>query len=95
MLLKLLVVLVEFTKLVWQNVGVRHEVKVLLAVSFLHSDDIETQPVFPGDFVTLREVIDLLVLVETFIQITFATARRPENVPFMALSWRKSGGLKD
>ena len=40
-LLELLVVLVELPKLIWQDVGVRHEVKVLLAVPLLHPDHIE------------------------------------------------------
>ena len=95
MLLQFLVVLIKFTKFVGENVGVRHKVKVLPAVSFLHSDDIEAQPVFPGDLVTLREVVNLLVFIKSLIQVTFATARGPQNVPLMALSWRESGGLKD
>ena len=72
MLLELLVVLVEFTEFIGKNIGIRDKVKVLLAVSFLHSNDVEAKSVLSGDFVTLREMIDLLVLVESFVKITLA-----------------------
>ena len=67
MLLQLLIVFIEFTKLVWQDVGIWNEVKVLLSVPFLHSYHIEAQPIFPSDFVTLWEMIYLLVLVQALI----------------------------
>ena len=51
-LLQLLVMLVEFTKLVWENVGVGNKVKMLFSVSLLHSDDVETESVLSRDFMT-------------------------------------------
>ena len=51
-LLQLLIMLVEFTKLVWQNIGVWHKVKMLFSVSLLHPDDVETKSILSGDFMT-------------------------------------------
>lgn len=63
MLLQLLIVFVEFAKFIRQDVGVWHEVKVLLAVSFLHPDHVETQSILPRNLMTLWEVIDFLVFI--------------------------------
>jgi hypothetical protein len=67
MLLELLIVLIEFSELVGENVSVRNEVKMLLSKSFLHSNNVEAESILPCDFMTLREVVDLLVLVKAFI----------------------------
>lgn len=69
MLLQFLEVSIEIAKLIWQNIGVWHKIEVLLAISFLHSHHVEAQAIFTSDFVTLREVIDLLVLIQAFIDI--------------------------
>lgn len=71
-LLQLLIMLVKLTELIWQDVGVRYKVKMLFAKSLLHSDNVEAKPVFPCNFVTLREVVDLLVLVQAFVQVALA-----------------------
>ena len=71
-LLQLLIMLVKLTELIWQDVGVRYKVKMLFAISLLHSDNVEAKPVFPCNFVTLREVVDLLVLVQAFVQVALA-----------------------
>lgn len=89
MLLQLLVVLVELTKFIWQNVSIGNKVKVLLSISFLHSDNVKAEPIFSCDFVTLWEVIDLLVLIEAFVQVALAAGGGPQNVPFVRL-----GGLE-
>ena len=73
MLFQLLIMFIELTELIWQDVGVWNEVKMLLAKPLLHPNNIETESIFPCNFVTLWEMIDLLVLVKTFIEITFAT----------------------
>lgn len=77
MLLQLLVVFVKLSEFVWQNVGVGYKIEVLLAITLLHTDDVEAKSIFPGDLVRLWEVINLLVLVQTFIQVTLAGTRRP------------------
>lgn len=69
-LLQLLVVVVEVTKLIGQDVSVRRKVKTALAESFLHSDDVEAESILASDLVTLREVVNLLVLIETLVLIT-------------------------
>ena len=49
----------------------------------MHLNIVETESVFSGDLVALREVIDALKFVQTFIEITFAGASRPEDIPLM------------
>ena len=68
---------------------------MLFAKSLLHSDDVEAEPVFPCDFMTLREVVDLLVLVQAFVQVALAAGGAPQNVPLMGLGGRESCSLKD
>jgi len=63
MLLKFLVMRVEIAELIWQDVGVRDEVEVLLAEAFLHSHYVVAQSVLSGDLVTRWEMIDFLVFV--------------------------------
>lgn len=76
-LLKLLIVSVEVTELIREDVGVRNEVKVLFAEFLLHTDHVKTKTIFSCYFVALREVIDFLVFVETFVEITLARTRAP------------------
>jgi hypothetical protein len=86
MLFKLLVVRIEVTKFVWQDVSVRYKVKVRLAEFLLHADHIVAEPVLSCYFVALREMIDLLELIQTFIKIALAAARAPQDVPLVRLS---------
>ena len=71
-LLELLVMLVEFTKFIWQDVGVRNEVEMLLSEALLHPHDIEAKPVLSRDFVALRKMVNLLILVQALIEVTLA-----------------------
>lgn len=82
-LLKLLVVSIKVTKFIREDVSVRHEVEVLLAVAFLHPHYVVTQPVLPRYLVTIWEMIDLLVFIESFIDVAFATTTTPEHIPLM------------
>lgn len=93
-LLQFLVVLVEFAKFIGQNVSVGNEVKVLLSVTFLHAHDVEAEAILAGNLVALREMVDLLVLVEAFIQVALAGGRRPQDVPLVRLGRRKTARLK-
>ena len=67
MLLQLLIVLIELTKFVGKNICIWDIVKVLLAVSFLHPYHVETESIFTGNLMTLREMVDFLVFVEAFV----------------------------
>ena len=55
--------LVKLTEFIRKDVGVWHKVKVLLAISFLHSHNVEAESVLTGNFMTLREMVDLLILI--------------------------------
>ena len=72
MLLELLIVLIKLSKFIRKNVSIRHKVKVLLSMLLLHPDHVETEPVFAGDLVALRKMIDLLILVQALVKIAFA-----------------------
>lgn len=63
MLLQLLVMVIEVSEFVRQDVGVWHEVVGGLTVSFLHSHAVEAKTVLAGNFITLGEMVDLLVLI--------------------------------
>ena len=72
MLFQLLIMVIEVSKLIWQDVGVWAEVKRSLSEPFLQAHNIETQTILSSDLVTLREVIDLLILIEPFILVALA-----------------------
>lgn len=61
---------------------------MLLTIFLLHPDDVEAKSIFTRDFVTLRKVIDFLIFIETFVEITLAAGGAPENIP---LVWLGSG----
>lgn len=71
-LLQLLIVVIEITEFIWQDVGIWTKVKRILAESFLKAYNIEAQTILPGNLVALRKVIDLLILVESLILVTLA-----------------------
>lgn len=95
MLLKLLVVIIEVTELVGEDVSVRTEVEGILAKSLLQSHNIEAQTVLSCDFITLREMIDLLVLVKSLVLVTLARAGAPQDVPLMGVGGREPMLLQD
>ena len=90
MLLQLLVVVVKVAELVWQNVGVRRKVEGLLSEALLHANYIETEAIFAGDFVTLREMVNLLVLVKTLILVTLARRGTPQEIPLVGVRGGKA-----
>ena len=71
-LLQLVVVGLELVELIRQHVGVGDKVELRAAELFLHLQVVVAQAVLASDFVTLREVIDLLILVETLILVALA-----------------------
>ena len=72
MLLQFLVMVVKVAKFVRQNVRVRAEVEGRLAEALLHAHHIEAESVFTGNFITLWEVVDLLILIQALILVGFA-----------------------
>jgi hypothetical protein len=86
---------VEIMEFIRQDVGVRYKVKLLSTESLLHLDEVVAESVFPGDFITLGEVVDSLELVEAFIKVALARASRPKKVPFVRLGEFESVVLED
>ena len=62
----------EVLEFIWQDVSVRDEVKLVATEALLHLDIVEAQSVLPCNLMTLREVIDLLEFIESFIQVALA-----------------------
>ena len=86
---------VEVAEFVGQDVCVRAEIESILAESFLKPDYVKAKSILAGDLVTLREVIDLLVLIKTLILIAFARATTPEKIPFVRVGRAEAMLLED
>ena len=71
--------------LLWKTESFRQEVKVLLRETFLHLYDIDGESVFPCELLTRREVIDLLIVVKSFVKVVFALSMRPQHVPVVSV----------
>jgi hypothetical protein len=63
----------EIPILVRQNVGVWNKIIVFPPKLFLHLNIVEAESIFPSDLIGIREVIDPLVLVQSLIEISFAS----------------------
>jgi hypothetical protein len=86
---------VKVSELVRENVGVRDEVEVSLPELLLHADHVVTQAVLPSDLIALREMVNLLVLVQALVEIALAARGTPEDVPLMRLRVRETVALED
>ena len=60
----------EVMELVRQDVGVWNEVELTSTETFLHLDIVEAESIFTSNFIALREVINSLKLVQTFVEVT-------------------------
>lgn len=72
MLLQLLVVIVEVSELVRQDIGVWAKVEGRLSKALLQSNDVEAESVLASDLIRLGEMIDLLILIKAFVLVAFA-----------------------
>lgn len=75
----------EIMKFIWQDVGIWNEIKLLSTKSLLHLHVVIAQSVFPRNFIALWKMINPLVLVQAFVKVALARARRPEKVPLVRL----------
>ena len=62
----------EIMKFIWQNVGIRNEIKLLSAKALLHLHIIVAQSVLASYLIALRKVIDPLEFIQSLVEITFA-----------------------
>ena len=72
MLLQLLIMLIKFSKLVWQNIGIWHEIEMLFSKPFLHPHTVEAESILSRDLMTLREMVDLLILIKSLVKVALA-----------------------
>lgn len=77
MLFQFLVMVIKVAKLIWKDVSVRDEVESCFPEFLLHANEIKAKTVLTSDLMTLREVVDLLVLVQALVLIGLASARAP------------------
>lgn len=82
--------IVEIAELIWQNVGVWTKIEGGFPKAFLHSHNVEAEAIFARNFVTLRKMVNLLILIQTFILVRFARARTPQEIPLVRVCRRKS-----
>jgi hypothetical protein len=81
-------------KLIWETESLRSDVEGFPSELLLHPDDIHTELIFPGDLIRGREVIDLLVLIESIIEIRLHDHRHPEYVPVVSFCIMESMGFQ-
>ena len=62
---------VEVMELIRQDVRIRNKVELFSTEALLHLHIVIAKTVFSRDFIALREVIDSLEFVETFIEVAF------------------------
>lgn len=71
-LLELVEVEHELFKFFRYDIRIGQKVKMLLAITLLHLTDVYSQFIFSCQFNTAWEMINFLILVETFIKVVFA-----------------------
>lgn len=76
---------VEVGKFVRQDVGVGDDVELFLAKLLLDLDHIGNQAVFSRQFTRVREVVNLLIVLELLVDVSVNASTRPHNVPVVAL----------
>lgn len=67
----------ELIILFWQTICFRQEIERVVSVNASLFRDIYAKSIFSSYFITLREVIDLLIFVQTFIEVRFAGTAGP------------------
>jgi hypothetical protein len=55
-------------------------------VALLHLRDVYGQSIFTSDLKTLREMVDLLKLIQALEEITLARSTAPKDIPFVRFS---------
>ena len=51
----------------------------------MHAHDVEAESVLTRDLVTLREMVDFLILIKAFVLVRLAARGTPEKVPLMGV----------
>lgn len=77
MLLQFLVMRIEIPELIGQYVCIGYKIKGRLSEFLLHTHHIIAETVLPGDFIGLREVVDLLELVQALVKVALAGGGAP------------------
>lgn len=76
---------IEVSKLLWKDIGIWDKVEIVLAMPLLHLHYVLAQVVLSSDLIAGGEVVDLLVLIQSLIEIGFAAAIAPKDIPLVRL----------
>jgi hypothetical protein len=71
--------------LVWDTKSLGQKINLSPGVVLDHLVHIDTKAVFASDFIALWKMVDLLVLIQPIIQVGFAAATAPDDVPLVRL----------
>jgi len=85
----------KLRKLIREHVCLRYEVKICLAVLFLHTSNVNREPILPSELETVGEMVDLLELVQSLVEVGLALGVGPEDVPVVAVSATEAVYLKE
>lgn len=77
--------LAEEVPLVWQAESFGDKVEVLPRKPLLHFANIDREPILSGELATRGEVVNLLVLIQSLVEIVLSLGVRPEHVPVVAV----------
>jgi hypothetical protein len=95
MLLQFLIMRIKIAELIRQYVCIRYKIKWRLSEFLLHPHHIVAETVLPGDLIGLREVVDLLELVQALVEVALARGGAPEDVPLVRLRVAEAVALED
>lgn len=62
---------------------------------FLHFHDVLAQVILSGDLIAIWEVIDFLVLIETFVKVRLASRVTPQHIPIVRFCMLKTIRLEN
>jgi hypothetical protein len=95
MLLQFLIMRIKIPELIGQYVCIGYKIKWRLPEFLLHPHHIVAETVLPGDLIGLREVVDLLELVQALVEVALARGGAPEDVPLVRLRVAEAVALED
>ena len=88
------IMVVQISIFFGQNVRIRNDFEILPAEFLLLFQDVFGELVFPSQFEAGWEMVDLLELVQAFVEVRLGAEICPEHIPIMAFSVRKARGFE-
>lgn len=83
LLLKFIVVDIKIHPLIREDIRIWYDIESFMSMLLLHIYNVLTQRVFSSDFIAAWEVVDLLVLIQPFVDIRISTRDHPQDIPIV------------